>query len=297
MEQNRGVALILALLVLSFLMVLGGALLATSTIDIWIGDNYKKATQSLYLAEAGIDHGREVLRTSGRTASEWLNWCAGVDGELQTSDDRPLIESVASGAGSYEVWIKNDVADRVAAVDTNEVLILTSISRVGDTRKTIEVAIEKGRFPDNVTDPRLSNIPGLENLAESITRNATDVHAGSTTLADVGGPIDYRVVVVNGNLETGPGTGHGLLLVRGELHVVADTTWNGLIVLIGQGVVRLSPGAAMIVNGALFTARTRAPDGSLLPAPEDVVFNISDTAQMKAANRSFPYNPIAVRER
>jgi len=47
----------------------------------------------------------------------------------------------------------------------------------------------------------------------------------------------------------------------------------------------------------LFAARTRAPDGSLLPSPEDVVFNIFDTAQMKAANRSFPYNAIAIRER
>jgi hypothetical protein len=38
-ERNRGVALILALLVLSFLTVLGGAVLTTSTIDIWISDN------------------------------------------------------------------------------------------------------------------------------------------------------------------------------------------------------------------------------------------------------------------
>lgn len=296
-KQNRGVALILALLVLSFLTVLGSALLATATIDIWISDNYKRATQSLYLAEAGIDHGREVLRTPGRTVSEWLSWCAGADAELQTADDRPLIERLASGAGTYEVWLKNDAVDHMASiVDTNEVLILSGVSRVGDTSKTMEVVVEKGRFPDNITDPRLSNVAGLENLAGSIARNAMEVYAGPS-MTDIGGPGDYRVVVVNGNLELGPGTGYGLLLVRGELHVVADATWNGLVTVIGQGIVRLSPGVAMTVNGALFAARTRAPDGSLLPSPEDVVFNIFDTAQMKAANRSFPYNAIAIRER
>src|SRR5215510_2808476 len=92
-ERNRGVALILALLVLSFLTVLGGALLTTSTIDIWISDNYKGATQSVYLAEAGIDHARELLRTSGHSPTELLNASAGLDGGLLTGDDQPFITS------------------------------------------------------------------------------------------------------------------------------------------------------------------------------------------------------------
>src|SRR5947208_2442178 len=109
-EGNRGVALILALLVLSFLTVLGGALLTTSTIDIWISDNYKSATQSLYLAEAGVDRARDLLRTSGRSATELLTVAAGADHLLQTPDDEPLIPSQPlndiSGqpSGYYEVW-------------------------------------------------------------------------------------------------------------------------------------------------------------------------------------------------
>src|SRR6266571_5136458 len=101
-DHDRGVALILALLVLSFLTVLGGALLSTSTIDIWISDNYKSATQSLYLAEAGIEHGREVLGASANTPSELLAVAAGRDhmitsstdlATLLASDDQPLIAS------------------------------------------------------------------------------------------------------------------------------------------------------------------------------------------------------------
>jgi len=92
-------------------------------------------------------------------------------------------------------------------------------------------------------------------------------------------------------------TGYGLLLVRGELHIVGDVTWNGLIVVLGQGVMHSNPGATAVVNGGLFLARTRSADGSLLAMPEQVTFTITDSAQMRMANQSFPYNPISIRER
>src|SRR5262245_48345429 len=122
MKKNRGVALILALLVLSFLSVLGGALLTTSTIDIWIGDNYTKGMQSLYVAEAGVEHARELLRSSSRTPSEWLTFAAGTDGQLLTADDRPIINA-SFGSGFYEVRLRNDSGDRATSTsDANETL-------------------------------------------------------------------------------------------------------------------------------------------------------------------------------
>src|SRR5437868_2441508 len=102
MNSNRGVALILALLVLSFLTILGGALLTTATVDVWISDNYKTSTQTLYLTEAGIEQAREVLRTASNTPAQLLATAAGADGQLSTSadltallasDDQPLIPS------------------------------------------------------------------------------------------------------------------------------------------------------------------------------------------------------------
>ena len=303
MERDRGVALILALLVLSFLTVLGGAVLTTSTIDIWISDNYKTATQSLYLAEAGIEDARELLRMSGRTPTDFLNASAGLDRQIATRDDQPLIASRqladTSGqpSGRYEVWLTNDTADGVASLtDTNQVLNLKSVGQIGSTRKTVEVTVQKGRFPDTDSDPRLKSVTGLESLASSVTRNATDVYTGAT-LGSIGGPGDYRVIVVQGNLDLGPGTGYGILLLPGELTIVGDITWNGLIVLIGQGAVHWKPGVMGIINGGLFTARTRAADGSLLSTPMDVMYNITDVAQIKAANQLFPFSPIAIKEK
>ena len=302
MERNRGVALILALLVLSFLTVLGGALLTTSTIDIWISDNYKTATQSLYLAEAGIEDARELLRTSGRIPTDFLNASAGFDRQLATVDDQPLIPSRqlvdVSGqpSGRYEVWLTNDNADGVVSLtDSNQVLNLMSVGQIGSTRKTIEVTVQKGRFPDTDSDPRLKSVAGLESLAASITKNA-DLYTGAT-LGSAGGPSDYRVIAVEGNLDLGPGTGYGILLLRGELTVVGDITWNGLIVVIGQGVLRWKPVVTGVINGGLFTARTRAVDGSLLSTPMGVMYNITDAAQIKTANQAFPFSPIAIKEK
>jgi Tfp pilus assembly protein PilX len=302
-ERNRGVALILALLVLSFLSVLGGALLTTSTIDIWISDNYKNSVQSLYLAEAGIDHARSLLHTSGQTRTQLLTTAAGPDHLLQTSDDRPFITSRqladASGlpAGSYEVWLWNDNADGAAStVDSNEVLTVTSIGQRGTTRKTIEATVQRSGFPETDADPRLKTVDGLERLASSVTNNATDVYGGGT-VGDFGGPANYRVMVVEGNVDLGSGAGYGILLVRGELNVIGNVTWNGLIAIIGQGVVRWQPGVSGTINGGLFVARTRGIDGSLLAMPTGVMFDITDPAQIRAANQQFPFNLIAMKEK
>src|SRR5262249_41039490 len=161
------------------------------------------------------------------------------DGQLLTADDQPLIPSrelMPGQSGSYEVWLRNDNAEGAASLtDRNEILTLVSQGQTGNTRKTIEVTVRKSGFPENETDPRLKTVAGLENLASSITRNATDIYAGST-MNSSGGPGDYRVVVVDGNLDLGPGAGYGLLLVRGELNIVGNLTWSGLILVIGQGV-------------------------------------------------------------
>src|SRR5262245_31723244 len=63
-NSNQGAALILAVMILSLLSILGSALLTSTTIDIWIGDNYKTRTQALYLAEAGVEQAREELLQS-----------------------------------------------------------------------------------------------------------------------------------------------------------------------------------------------------------------------------------------
>ena len=336
MKSDRGITLILALLVLSFLTVIGCALLTTAAIDLWISDNYKSATQNLYLAEAGMDQAREMLRTSGSTPTQLLTTAAGADGQLMTavdlptllaSDDQPLIPAATSlratgqplidssgrTIGYFYVWLRNDSADGTSnPIDTNGVLRLLSFGQIGNTRKVIDVVVQKGRFPnlpgaDTQTDPRLITVAGLEGLVAGITRNATDVYNPPNGVAqvvtDYGSPANYRVAVINGDTTLGPGSGYGILLARGAVTVGGSFTWNGLILIIGKGILTWNMGTTGVIQGGLFIAETLASNGSTLASPGNVTADLGpatilyDADAIKAANQPFPYNPIAISER
>jgi hypothetical protein len=336
MKSDRGIALILGLLVLSFLTVIGCALLTTAAIDLWISDNYKSSTQNLYLAEAGIDQAREILRTSSSTPTQLLSAAAGQDGQLQTSADlatllasddqpllpgsaslrlsgQPLIDSSGRTLGHFYIWLRNDSADGISnTTDTNNVLRLLSIGQIGSTRKTIEAVVQKGKFPalpgaDIQTDQRLTTVTGLENLVASITKNANDVfkpaNGGTQTIMNYGNSMSYRVAVINGDVTLGPGTGYGILLARGAVTVAGNFTWNGLILIIGKGILTWNSGTTGLVHGGVFVAQTLAPDGTRLASLGQVTPDLSrasivyDAAAIKTANQTFPYSPIAIIEK
>src|SRR5437867_4932045 len=170
MKSERGAALILALLILSFLAILAGGLLTSTTIDIWVGNNYQAGTQLRYLAEAGIEDARESLRISSSTPSQMLAAGAGGDGVLSSSRDlqtllgktddvafangggrsvgKLLIDLAGRSAGRYYVFLRNDPADGATSLnDTNQILTLLSFGVIGNSTGILETTIVKFRFP------------------------------------------------------------------------------------------------------------------------------------------------------
>lgn len=402
MKPERGAALIVALLLLSFLTILGGALLTNSTLDVKITDNYKLSAQLLYLAEGGIDRAREDLRTSTSTLTTLLTTAAGSDGVLSTAtelstlrtSDVPYIDNAtltdASGrlVGRYSVFLRNDRADgRTSPTDTNEVISLLTIATNGNARKMLEVEVRKGRFPkitaavtlngpvasfdpgnannlevrgnDHATSPgaavhaigvlstaddnavtaaiagppdrsanytgagavpppadvvdistqrdaRLTTPPAVERIVESFKALATRSTCPGT--ADVGTAGNPAIVVIDGNCDYGPATGYGILVARGELTMNGNSSWNGLILVIGQGVLRGNTGSHTI-NGGIFLAKTRAtpsdqpPLGPILGTLGPVSINISgsssilyNTTRIRDAEKRLPFTPISYRE-
>lgn len=166
----RGMALITALMLLSFLTIVGAALLSSTTVDLKIANNYKTNTQLLFLAESGISAGRAALRDSSDDLSTDLGELA-VDGAMSTSrvlatllltDDLPLLPSdaalrtagqtlVGNGGetvGTYHVFLRNDPAeDATLTADSNDVVTLLSIARIGNATHTIEADVKRGSFP------------------------------------------------------------------------------------------------------------------------------------------------------
>lgn len=128
-----------------------------------------------------------------------------------------------------------------------------------------------------VTLPTLFQTPmGLNNLVQSITQNADLVlnpgsgTADQSSLPSAMSAQNPMVVVVNGNFHLshgggGPFTGYGLLLVTQTLYYDPDASWDGVILVIGQGVFNGSQnGRGGQINGTVFVANTKDASGQLL---------------------------------
>jgi hypothetical protein len=305
-SSDKGIGLVMALMTLLLLSLLGAALLTATTVDIWIGDNYRTATQLLYLTESGIEDGRETLLQGMVAASS-----------LPFIEDRRLLDRSGREAGRYSV-----------ALLRADPLTLQSTGVIGTARKTIEVRLDKSGFPsppaavtlsegasDDGVDARLKTPAGAERFIEGILLHATDRFDAAwdevIVLGPVGSPVDYRVVVVNGDCEFGGAGGYGLLLVRGDLTVRGNFTWNGLILVIGQGTMRAAGPTTGWITGGVFLSRTRDVDrsavnslGTLLPYLGATVLDHSghtvtvehSQVEMDRANHRFPYVPVSYRE-
>jgi hypothetical protein len=168
---------------------------------------------------------------------------------------------------------------------------------------------------DDLLDIRLKTPAGLERLVKEVAA-AADERIGtpwneSAHLGNVGTPSSHRIVAVDGDCRVGPGTGYGVLLVRGTLSFAGNVEWNGTVLVIGQGAI-VATGGAVRIAGGVFVARTRDGDrsptnplGTQLRERGDVSVDFSaigtggidlDRTAEDALNRTLPYVPIAIRE-
>jgi hypothetical protein len=129
-------------------------------------------------------------------------------------------------------------------------------------------------YPTNMQSPGQ-----LDAIAQAIIQNAdVTIPSGPTTyplptvygssLTSLGmSSTNPLTVVVNGNLDVTnwTGTGYGLLLVTGTFTYDPATTWNGIVLVIGQGAINNKDhGQYQQMNGAVFVAKTRDTNGILL---------------------------------
>lgn len=111
---------------------------------------------------------------------------------------------------------------------------------------------------------------GLDAVVQDITQSADAVINGSVTPASFPSgmsPTHPMSIVVNGDLDLNGwhNTGYGLLLVTGTLKYDPDASWQGVVLVIGQGVFISNKGGSGQFDGAVFVARTRDTSNNLLP--------------------------------
>ena len=164
--DERGVALVLTLLVL---LVLGGLLaayLAVSTLEPQISRNLADASRARHLAEAGIERGFNVLVASADASGGWSDLLAGA------TTVRPWVALAGltntaigvAGAGTFSVSLRNDngaadtpltglsattrpAMDTSPTVDDNKTVIVRSIGTFNGVTKTIEVVVQRAALP------------------------------------------------------------------------------------------------------------------------------------------------------
>jgi hypothetical protein len=125
-------------------------------------------------------------------------------------------------------------------------------------------------FPTNLQSPAQ-----VDAIAQNIIQNADAVFvpAGSSStqtayLTSLGmSPTNIMTVIANGDLDLSNWShdGYGLLLVTGTFTYDPDTNWNGIVLVIGKGIVNNSQnGQYRQINGAMYVAKTTDASGNLL---------------------------------
>jgi Tfp pilus assembly protein PilX len=181
--NERGVALVLSLMMLLALTGLLLAFLSVSAMEPQISRNVADTARARYLAEAGIEIGFNMLVNtgditqsftpavaSGSSGAPWValvtnGTLAGVTGGGATAE--------AAFAGTYNVVVRNDylasdqsltgsnptTTGETAAADFNKIVIMRATGTFNGATKTIEVVVRRATLPPF---PGAVNLPGLQ---------------------------------------------------------------------------------------------------------------------------------------
>jgi hypothetical protein len=129
----------------------------------------------------------------------------------------------------------------------------------------------------------LQTVSGLSTLVQAITQNADVVINGPATQSDMPAAMSITnpmTIVVNGDLTLSGwhNTGYGILLVTGTFTYDPDASWDGIVLVIGQGVISSHQGGAGTFYGAMLVANTVGGTGNNL-GPSS--FDFTSTAGSK----------------
>jgi hypothetical protein len=165
----------------------------------------------------------------------------------------------------------------------------SGVGAIGFTNSSDSSSISAGAVPTSnylspsgVTAVGVVSLPAqfqtpssLEALVQSITQSADKVIVGPVTQSDSTNIMpagmsatNPMTTVVQGDLTINGwhGTGYGLLVVTGTLTYDPDASWNGIILVIGNGQFVSTQSGTGQINGVLLIAQTRDASGNLLSA-------------------------------
>jgi hypothetical protein len=230
--NERGSALLLAVFLLAILTGMGVALHYQSQSELFMSSADRQAKQTYYLAEAGIEAGRQQLLNTngGGSLDDDLTGAAGTNGVLDFDpdairavydtngavsgftgygDDQPLLDVSALGNGWYAAFLTNDPANTGgvgSTTDDNDRVMITGVGAGPDG--SLEVA-------EAIVEP-VTPFPG--DLPATVT-----VFGESPTFSDVDDPAK----VFDGSDCAGAGIPGFIVPAAGLIGTSAETVFVG----------------------------------------------------------------------
>lgn len=150
-KGQEGMALLTALIIMVMLTGMGLAGIYLATTDIMISQNYKKIKQKFFTAEAGLEQGINILRST--SIDDWNDLIKGA-----TASNPEVVLSGMSDVPfhgmTYTIHVKNNMDDHVfldanytadeqCSTDTDDILVVISESKMNEGEpKYLETAVQ-----------------------------------------------------------------------------------------------------------------------------------------------------------
>ncbi len=180
-SRQRGVALLMTMIALAILTVLGLAISTTGRIAFMINENEEEAIEAGYIAEAGLNHARELI-IDMNTADYTTLLQSGADDtgctgdELSAVADDPIPSAGYDfGGGSYVVSVcDDDDGDDDTDADSNGSVRVQSVGTGADgASATVELMLGTEDLPGFLVDGnlRINGNPTINGAGGSVHSN------------------------------------------------------------------------------------------------------------------------------
>jgi Tfp pilus assembly protein PilX len=133
------------------------------------------------------------------------------------------------------------------------------------------------------------NISDLQTLFTKLKTNADYTSTGASGFT-YGTTTNQKIVVIDGDLTVGPGSGAGILLVTGNLILDGNFNYSGIILAIGSGSITRNGGGSGTISGGIYVANIKGTDGQINTADDAFGNTAYDTSGGGSSSISYNSN-------
>lgn len=221
-DDERGVALVMALMILLILTGLALAFLSASGFEPQISRNHSHTVRARYVAEAGVEHAFDTLATNLGSWNDYLAGATCAQGAVLGTPSSSL-PGLGRAHGTFTVRLRNDCAsgdDRLTGVgldtatgncdsaapgsathDSNCKVIVASTGTIGSTARTITVVLSKVVVPAITAALALPGLRADVNFSgSSLVVDGRDTRMSDAPGAPTGTAPAVYGIAVNGSL-------------------------------------------------------------------------------------------------